>query len=465
MNSAPTQPANKLHIAWWVRRACEDRQSFLLAVTAGLGSGKTHGAVQWLLDRVALNRKAQFFGYSMPIYELIHNTAIPKTRKVLDALGYEVGRDYEIIRSPFPRCIFTKTKQEIHYVSGNRPDKIKSVEYGSAVVDEPGTTPKESVDRIKERVRDAAAERLQILLPGTPEGINHYSDEFDSDKQEGWDRSRPRDHALCRVAEDGSKVWIRRFRLTTYDNAQFLPPAYIPRLLDSYRDNPAYVQAYINGFFVPLITGNCYSNYKPAKHDIPNLDPSPYLPVYLTMDFNAHPLAWVSNQEFAREENGERNKYMIALHNADMGAAQLEDAAVEFAAKHPVGSFGNTPIYLYGDSSGHAESHKTRDTDYEAMAHYLRQLGYARIEVRALRYNPLETLSVDALNRWFLKDYHRVCERCTNYKRSLIATRWRDGEKKIEKKPGEKHTHWSDSEKYLAYALQEDEMKRIITHN
>jgi len=329
---------------WWVTRAKADFNANLIAVTAGLGSGKTHGAIQWCYDRTVLNNKSPFSFYMMPIYELLHNTAIPVTRKVLGSYGLIEGTDYTILKSPFPKCIFNATKQELHYISGNRPEKIKSVQYSHGVVDEPGVTDEESYKRVRERTRDMTAVVNQIILPGTPEGINWFADEFDSDTGEGWDRSRDRDHTLIRQVEDGSTVRLRRFRLTTYDNQIYLPPGYISSLLDTHRDNQAYIDSYVFGRFVPLVTGNCYGNYKPQKHKIPNLEPSPYRDIYLTWDFNASPLTWISVQEFPFTDPKTRTLKYVAIHEASKDASLIDDACVEFRIKHPVELFKDTPI-------------------------------------------------------------------------------------------------------------------------
>lgn len=449
---------------WWAQRAREDDESKLFAITAGLGSGKTHGAVQVLYDKLARNPSGKCWFYSMPIYELIHNTAIPKTQKVLEAFGYEEGADYTIVKSPYPKCCFKATGQEIHYVSGNRPDKIKSVEYCGGVIDEPGVTKHDSIKRLRERSRDRAVKNCQILLPGTPEGINHYAEEFDSDKNAGWDRSQPRDHVLVRRTDEG-EVRLRRFRLTTYDNQHHLPPGYISDILDTHRGNPAFIQSYVHGFFVPLITGGCYANYKPQKHDIEDIEPSPHIQIYLTFDFNADPLAWVACQESRIDNPHRRGRPLIAIHNADQNCGQLDDACVEFATKFNPARFGDTPILLYGDSSGYAQSHKTRNSDYDQVKRHLRNLGFRRVEICAMRSNPLETATVGALNDALLDDAVLVCKRCKMLRTSLGATRWKEGERKIEKKAGETHTHHGDAMKYLVFALREGASRRVLSVN
>jgi hypothetical protein len=440
----------------WVRKAIEDTITSVFGVSAGLGSGKTHGATDWHHDRVALNSKAMFSAFMMPIYAKIHDAAIPTFRKMYGDRGQVEGVDYRVVHSPYPKIVFP-TGQEIHFISGNRPDRIVAVEYSHLTISEAGATDKDAIRNARSRVRDSRAVCRQTLLEGAPQGITHFAELMDSDSQEGWKEIGVRDYVKQTTDPYTNHVTqYRRFRLSTYDNQQFLPPEYIGQLYDIYGANQNYIRAYLWGFFCPLVEGNCYSNYRPGAHDIENRDPDPYLPVDLTMDFNADPLAWVSNQRIAFDEGDEARRFrVVAIHNSDLGATNLEDVAVEFAAKHPVARFADTPIRLFGDRSGYSASHKSQLNDFDTVAYYLRQLGYRCVEICALKYNPLETVTVDALNRWFLQDYHYICKRCENYRRSLIATRWKDGKKKIDKPADDKWTHHTDAQKYYAFAVED----------
>lgn len=449
----------------WVQKAIDDTKTNVFGISAGLGSGKTHGACDWHDDRVALNAKSQFSAFMMPIYQKIHDAAIPTFRKVYDERKTVEGQDYWVVKTPFPKIVFP-TGQEIHFISGNRPERIVAVEYSHLTVSEAGATDKDALRNARSRVRDNRAVALQSMFEGAPQGITYFAELFDSDSQQGWKTIGRRDYLKEVIgAETGYVTRYRRFRLTSYDNSRFLAPDYIPQLFDIYGANINYVRAWIYGFFCPLVEGNCYANYRPGAHDIENVEADPHLEIYLTYDFNSDPLAWISNQRRAFYEYEDRIHRMVAVHNSDMGATNLEQSVVEFAAKHPVNTFRRTPIKLYGDSSGYAESHKTRVNDYETLKHYLKELGYLDIEICAVRHNPSETVSVDALNKWFLGDYHYICKRCENYRRSLIATRWKEGTKKIDKPAGEKWTHWGDAQKYLAYALEENAGRTVTSTN
>lgn len=460
-----TRRQNEFETAWWVDEAIDDEVSNVMAVTAGLGSGKSHGMFQWLFFRALQHPACKYFAYSMPIYELIHNTAFRLARKVLEQFEWEENTHFRVVKSPYPKVELLPTGQEIHFLSANRPDKIKAVEYGCSAIDEPGVCKKEAIDLIRSRTRDKAVKLCQVLLGGTPEGINHYADEFDSDENPGWDKSVSRDHRLERLTKVAAgreyTTRLRRFRLTTFDNEHNLPDDYIANIMDTYRNNPAYIQSYVYGIFVPFLTGGCY-NFKPQIHKLKiDVDPDPFRDILLTWDFNANGrLVWNSNQPNWSEVFGERKGVYLVVHEASEGFTNLEDAIIDFAVKHPRKLFSKTTIKLFGDRSGYSESHKARENDYTFIAKYLKRLGYESVEICALDYNPAETLSVEALNNWLDNAMLFICPRCTRLARSFQLTRWKDNTRKIDKPADDDWTDPTDAEKYLAYALQEQVMKR-----
>lgn len=287
---------------------------------------------------------------------------------------------------------------------------------------------------------------------------NYFAEVFD-DVGEGWDEWSPRDYIL----RDRK---LRRFRVSTHDNP-FIPTDYIPNLLDTFQGNKNYEKAWIFGHFCPLVEGSAYQNYNPAVHDIDDIEPDPHLPINLCWDFNSNPLAWTSIQErkwSEFEDYGEPYKH-VAIHNADRGNGQLDEAVVEFAAKHPVHRFSATPIRLYGDMSGHAGSHKSPRSDYENIKAYLKQLGYERVSIEALRHNPLETVSVEAVNYWFQIHKLMICKRCSKLRRSFLSTRWKENTRKLDKPASDDWTHWSDGVKYYCYAKQRNDGKKLRSTN
>ena len=443
---------------WWVQEFVEDTKTNLLAVTAGLGSGKTHGGCDWHHDRTIVNGESGLSVVMFPSYQKIHDAAIPTYKRVLYEQGLRENLHYKVYKSPYPRLVYPSSGHEVHFVSGERPDMLIASEYSHAFVDESGSTKEDAARLLITRVRCPRAKARQILFGGAPQGITWFADWFDSDTNSGWDRDEERDHRLTkRNATTGEETRYRRVRLTSYDNP-FLPDGYIQSLYNTYAHNQNYLQSYIYGLFCPLQEGNCYAEYNPERHDVSeDIKADPHTTLYLSWDFNANPVAWVAGQYFQRlKHGGGRSKHFLVCDEANQGSNQLLDACIEFAVKFPTSEFKYTPIKVFGDSSGHARSHKIPRTDYEEVYRILKDVGYSNVQVEALRYNPPQTTTVDVVNQWFFKDHLFISRRCESLKRSLLSTRWKDGQKKIEKKAGETHTHHGDALKYKIYALQEE---------
>jgi hypothetical protein len=230
--------------------------------------------------------------------------------------------------------------------------------------------------------------------------------------------------------------------------------------MDTYGHNPNLIKSYRYGLFCPLVEGAAYSNYNPQKHDVDDVEADPFKDLFFTLDFNANPMAWASAQKVWQEDLGPygytRKLKLRLTHESSGKSADLDDAVAEFASKHPVDRFAGTQIYIYGDRSGHSQSHRTKRTDYEQIAYYLKELGYKNVTVRAAKVNPAETDSVGSVQRMFLEDTLLVCKRLKNVKRSLLATTWKENTRKIDKPANDTWTHWMDAVKYLVHQIQGD---------
>lgn len=248
----------------------------------------------------------------------------------------------------------------------------------------------------------------------------------------------------------------RRLIVWTEDNAAHLPPDYIPALKAKYGANANMVKAHLYGEFCPLYEGNAYPTYIPSRHDIADLDADPYNEINLNLDFNSNPVAWTAVQRARFHFDGHTHSANVVLHEAENNSSQLDDAIIEFMAKFPAAQFARTPINIYGDRSGHADSHKMRGSDYDMVANLLKWGGYHNVRVEATRLVAPETASVDALCMMFLQDLLFLCTRAKLTKRSLMATTWKAGKRKLDKPTGETWTHHSDGLKYWAWQTRKD---------
>lgn len=453
--------------AWWVGEAIEDRISSVIACTAGLGSGKTHGGIQWHDDRVRQNKESNFSAIMEPTYQKVMDTAIPTYQKVLQELGRSEGRHYKIIKSPHPKLVYLDQPihHEVHFLSAENPDRIAGVEYSHALEDEAGVNDVKSRQNLRTRLfRDPKAVAPQFMVIGAPQGINAFADEFDSETLEGWNTTHSRDHFKDEM-HDGILIRKRRFIIHTDDNP-FKNPIYIAQLMSTYGYNPMLIQSYRFGRFCPLSERAAFSNYMPQKHDIEGFEPDPYLDIILKWDFNFNPLAWVASQGFVRDYP-QRHKTYVALHEANEGAHNLDDACVEFAFKFPPERFRETPIYVYGDRSGHSDSHKINGSDFDNVKQYLNNLGFRHVFIKATKSVVPEAASVEALNKMFFNGSYLVHKRCKMLRRGLLATQWQDRARKLEKPDGETHTHHPDAVKYWAWQERRTlmQLKRITGKN
>ena len=434
----------KLSVKWWVYEALRDYKTKVFAVTGGLGSGKTDGMACWLHDRVTINPKSQFFWFFEPTHKKVEDAAIPRYKKHLTRLGYIEGQHYKITGNAPYKLTYLVSGQEVHFHSYDNPGLIVATEIAAAVLDEAGDADIEAFRNIRVRVRCPDAEIRQVFIGGAPQGINWFADTFDSDKNEGWTQHAPRDAIL-------EQKLYRRFTLWTDDNVDNLPDDYIDNLMDVFGDNPNLVQSYRFGVFCPLVEGSAYSNYLPQVHDIDDIEPDRYRDITLCFDFNANPLAWAAIQKVPYSFGQERRFNYTVIHEANEGHSELDSAIIEFATKFPREEFRDTKIRLYGDRTGHAQSHKISGSDFENIRKYLNELGYKNVEICATKSVAPEAASVEAVQRLFLRKILLICKRCRMTRRSALATTWKAGTRKLDKPAGETHTHHMDGIKYWAW--------------
>jgi hypothetical protein len=434
-------------LQWWFKDLFTEENAKKISTircTAGLGSGKTHGFCQSHIFLNELNRKSQFSFAMMPVYRLIENALIPTMRKVLTSFGYVENYHYKIIKSPYHKIVFAN-KQEIHMLSATRADLLVATEYSHGMISEVGSI-KEDVYKLADtRIRDSNAKFRWLMLEGVPQGLNWDSKHFDSYVNSGWQRIDDR----LAYNEDLKYYHVR---LTTYDNQEFLPDDYIDKIHRLYKGQHAYIDSWIYGYYRELVSGNVYTAYNPKIHDLEEVKASPYKPIDLTFDFNANPMSWVALQEFIFEEYEDRVKRDVCIAEISDNITKLKESCIDFALKFDPAEFGNTKINVYGDMSGHAQSHKTDGSDYDRIKKHLNDLGFTNVEIHALRSNPVEHKSIGALNDRFDEDALLILSSLEKLKRSLVGTIYKEGTQKIFKPSGETITHMGDALKYHAWA-------------
>lgn len=470
LNDSSLEIERQLDLLWWQDELLNDLESDVLAVSAGYGSGKTLAAALWTIDRLAYNAgcDALFIEPRLTDFEKI---AFPAFECAFELLGMLPGIDYKIYKDKSnPRVEFPGSKQTVYCLTGEKPENIVGITTAAiAVIDEAGLMVEDVFKKTRSRLRYHKALKTQILCTGTPEGLNWFSDTFDSDALPGW-RPGPanngKDYITAkRIEEDNGTIshrLYRRFRATVYGNRHNLSASYIPDLLETWKFNQNYIDSYIYGYFRPFATGLAYANFKSTKHKIKPIGLDPRKPIHLTWDFNIEP-TWVSMQRQRDGRPGYKPKFWAALHNSDSGAQFLQDSVCEFVFKHPRERFKNTPIILYGDSSGHSRHHRTRLNDYHQIKKDLNKLGYTDVRIMAIKSNPRERQSVDLVNSEFTDDNFRITENCGRVLKSVTRTTWKnDRRENLDKPAGETHTHHMDAVKYFFCALHDMSGRQVL---
>lgn len=171
--SKPYQPH------WFTYEAINDYESRAIALTGGVGSGKTDGAHVWHWHRCRLNHRSQFSWMVAPTYGKLWDSCIPRYVEMLTDFGYIRNVHYQLFKSPLVRLIYLYSGHEVHFHGADRPDLMVAVELSHCLVEEPGRMKGEVFTEIEERVRCPRAVCRQILFSGVPQGITEYAALFD----------------------------------------------------------------------------------------------------------------------------------------------------------------------------------------------------------------------------------------------------------------------------------------------
>ena len=433
----------------WLGGLIDDQYHEELAVSAGLGSGKTHGACQWAIHRCMVNHRSPKMAFTEPLFRLLRTAAIPTFRKVLNALEWSEGSDFEVNQgAPVPSIKLKRTKQEILLFSASTPQSIVADEYHSYVMDEAGESEELAFQNLQARTRCSQATVRQGLHVGAPQGITHFAKLFGNESEggeQGWKEIAPRDFSHKRLSR-------RRIQLRTFDNPYVNGGdvlGYCKRLKRQYGHNAALINSYIYGIFCPLFAGGAY-NFVPSRHVMPEeFEPDPFRTLYLSFDFNAYPMAWVAAQVVPHE--GEM-VYLITKE-AKKDLQGLDEALFDFVKRFPRSEWKTSEIRVYGDRSGHASHHRVKLSDYDFIR---KELGtiYKNVSIQASKLVAPESESVDSCNRLFHLGRLMCNPSCSQLQRSWQSMRWKDGERKLHKPSGETISHVSDATKYLIYQLE-----------
>ena len=313
------------------QKFCEDIDHRKLALVCGFGAGKTYALVSKSIILASMN-----VGCISAIFE----PTAPMLRDILMRTMNELLELWEIPftfrASPLPEYQL-QFKEGVHTILLRTIltyQRLRGQNLCAVGFDEADTVNK----RDAEQAMNMALARLrsgdvqQFYATTTPEGHSWAFDTF----------------------EKNAKDDTRLIKAKTSDNP-YLPEGFIDSLLENYP--PQLIQAYLNGNFCNLTTGQVYDKFDRNIHVL-ETDPviNEHEPIRVGIDFNIGNMNAVIGIATA-------NKFIVIDEIAK--SHDTDSLAKEIKAKYPFNK-----IYVYPDASGGNRSTNASRTDIQILESY-----------------------------------------------------------------------------------------------
>ncbi len=384
-----------------------------LAIVGPYGCGKTMAlAVKALLmaqDNQGIDSMLVIPTYSM--FRLVHLGEWPTIWKNLNI---------EVTWRPGDSAWLWPWGSKLWVRSAENPARLAGPNLHAVLFDEPGQMDRAAWDRGSIRARHPESSYRQVVLGGTPEGLNWFADVFDDPKPpnriiraKGW-------HPSMAHAEG--------------------------QIRDTYGYDDSLMAAYGRGEFVPLRQGRCYRHFKRATHVVPEIPIERALPLVLSCDFNVDTMRWIVMQFGA-----DRIDMIDEIKLGTSGTT--EEAAREFVNRYQNQYRGQ--VIVTGDPAGKARSTGGR-IDYQIIQEELGACpAVTSVEMAVPGSHPLQKERVDNMN------YHlsgrgltvRISEKCSDLIRDFERVAWKQGQTVSIQKNDASLTHSSDAATYAVWAL------------
>ena len=310
-----------------------DNETEIVGLSAGYGAGKTRS-----LCAMALKLAAQNIGYIGAILEptgpLIRDIWQTDFDQFLE--HYEIP--YSFRASPLPEYV-------IHLKEGDCKLLCRSFENWSRIIglnlafclaDEIDVVSPSICDRAFPKIlgRLRAGNVRQFCAASTPEGFRWLYQTFGTD-----DAKERTDRQLI--------------KMRTQDNPH-LPSDFIERMEANY--DPSMLQAYLNGEFINLTTGQVYDRFT-REQNVTNVMPEIGLePLRIGLDFNIGNMNCVI---------GIIQDQKLLIFDEISGVHDTDALAQTIKSRYPMNK-----IYIYPDASGGNRSTNASQTDIEILAGY-----------------------------------------------------------------------------------------------
>ena len=377
----------------------------------GYGSGKTFiGVTKSIIKHRQLSTSVAYY---LPTYPLIRDIAIPKFEEILTNYGitYILNKSDKTITTRYG-TIFLR--------SMDNSDLIVGYEVGYSLIDEADvlSTPKMKDVFVKVIGRNRSVlpnnEPNQLDFVSTPEGYKFLYDFF-----------------VTKASDN--KLLIK---VSTLNNP-YVSESYIESLLESY--TPQQVQAYIDGEFVNMTSGNVYNMFdRKRNHSDRTIKTGEVL--HVGMDFNITNMSAVIHVlDSSKHQNIKREVIAVAEITKAYDTADMISILKQRYTGHK--------IVIYPDASGDA-----RNTAGDSDIKLLRKAGFT---VRVRSKNPsvrdrITTVNTSLLNAKGETSYYVNTNNCIDYTDALEKMPYKNG--RPDKESG--FDHITDAGGYALYQIK-----------
>ena len=311
----------------------DDQTTEIIGLSAGYGAGKTRSLAAKAVVMAALNQG--FIGIVMePTGPLIRDI----WQNDFDDFLEQYNIPFTFRASPLPEYV-------LHLPNGDTKILCRSFENWSRCIginaawclaDEIDTVPPATANKAFPKIlgRLRSGNVRQFAAASTPEGFRWMWNTFGTEEAQ-----RREDRKLI--------------RMRTADNPH-LPQDFIERLQANY--DPSLLQAYLEGQFCNLTTGQVYDRFDRAKHVITDIPDVSREPLRVGCDFN------VGNSNAVI---GVRLGEKLLLIDEISGAHDTDAMAQEIQRRAD-----GRPVYIYPDASGGNRSTNASRTDIQILESY-----------------------------------------------------------------------------------------------
>jgi len=374
----------------------------LVAFVAGYGSGKTFSALIKLAQLAGKNAGVEG-AYVAPTYPMAEDLGF----RAFLALCDELGIRHKENKAKLKVWVYMgedPTWTLIHFLSGDKPDSLKGLNLGWALVDEAGMCDVEVWKQLLARVR-VPCPLSQLIVIGTPEG-----------GPGSW---------FGQVAEfgpEGEKAQ-RLIRARTADNTT-LPPEYLANMKSRYTEEE--FLGYCEGYFVAA--GGQIYRFDAKRHVRPWHAADRTGDIQIFADFNVQKVVWL----LAHVHNGvahvfdevvSQNKY------TDEQAASTKERLWQWG-------FDPTGLPMFHDSNTSKKSASARRD--EVSSSDVIEVKKAGFRSKAQRQNPPVRDRISSVNAMLKAGTLFVDPRCKELIASL-STQGRDSKGQPDKSTGLDH--------------------------